>query len=777
MSRYAAFACLFSLIFGFAAVPAPEAAETDSAVYVEVQAEGQGGASERWKLYGSSHALVIGIDEYSDGWPRLSNAVKDAEAVAAELEARGFEVTTVLNPTGDKLRIELRSFFALKGSDPDARLFVWFAGHGYSEFGEGYLVPTDAPDPSKPEFRLTALHMGDVGSMVRIARSKHVYAVFDSCFAGTIFNASRARPPAAITRAVTEPVRQFLTSGDADQEVSDDGSFRRLFLKALNGDEDADANDDGYLTGTELSLYLEDRVVNLTNSAQTPRSGKLRDQRFDQGDFVFLLPQEEQEVQVAAVDEEAPAGEAGTRALPRSDPELAVELAFWDAIKTSESVADYEAYLTAYPEGRFAILAETRIAGLEARAARLEAEQARAREEEARLAEEARRIAEEEAAREAAEQAARETQVAALSEQPEIEPAEQDELALGLSRSDRRELQEALTALGFDTRGIDGVFGPGTRNAIKGYQASKGVEQTGFLTASLAGQLIAEAPKPAPEPEPAPQSAQQTAMEPEPKPASATQPATQEPANTQTAALPSAPAVSKEELERYIANSEHEVLDALGSYNSRHRVIMSKQFGGTPLSQNEMRVIGWHISELSGDEAVLKLSYKERRGAAAGGDTVTLLTRWTGSNLEFIGHQDGGTLRRTAGGPQVPTGAEKQSQTQTAALPPEPAVSERELTTYIDNNGSAMKAALESYNQAHRVILHPHGTARLTHSKIVSWRVVEISGNEAVVAVTVSHQAGSASGREVQRFLTKWTGAALEFIGYEEGREMIRTGG
>ncbi|MCZ6506452.1 MAG: hypothetical protein O7A04_00175 [Acidobacteria bacterium] len=62
-------------------------------------------------------------------------------------------------------------------------------------------------------------------------------------------------------------MRQFLTSGDADPQVSDDGTFRKLFLRALWGEEMADANREGYLTGTELSLYLEDRITNLTRAA------------------------------------------------------------------------------------------------------------------------------------------------------------------------------------------------------------------------------------------------------------------------------------------------------------------------------------------------------------------------------------------------------------------------------------------------------------------------------------------------------------------------------
>ena len=309
-------------------------AATESGVYVEFRASEAADAPvvERWKLYGSSHALVIGIDNYTGGWPRLSNAVKDARLVAQALETRGFEVTLLTDVTGEELRSALRRFFAYKGADPEARLFVWYAGHGHTENGEGYLVPADAPTPGVPEFRLTALHMGIVGAMVRTAQSKHVLAVFDSCFAGTIFGSSRARPPAAITAAVKRPARQFLTSGDADQKVSDDGTFRTLFLRALRGEETADANRDGYLTGTELSFYLEDRVINLTQGLQTPRGGKLRDPKYDQGDFVFVL---------ATPGDFQPARPKGTSEGDRL---------FWSSIKDSDDPAAFQAYLQQFPE-------------------------------------------------------------------------------------------------------------------------------------------------------------------------------------------------------------------------------------------------------------------------------------------------------------------------------------------------------------------------------------------------------------------------------------------
>ncbi|MEG3619779.1 SUMF1/EgtB/PvdO family nonheme iron enzyme [Magnetovibrio sp. PR-2] len=241
------------------------------------------------QLYSKSYALVIGNDDYTNGWPRLSNAVKDARLVAEALEKRGFLVQFEQDLDAQALKRVMEDFFIDRGADPNARLFVWYAGHGHTERGNGYLVPADGPLPqaNTKGFRRKAVSMREIGAMVREADAKHVMAVFDSCFAGTVFEAARAAPPPAITRVTTEPVRQFLTSGDAGQTVSDDGKFRRLFIEALEGKRAADANGDGYLTASELGLHLTDSVSNYTYNKQTPRYGKLRDPDYDRGDFVF----------------------------------------------------------------------------------------------------------------------------------------------------------------------------------------------------------------------------------------------------------------------------------------------------------------------------------------------------------------------------------------------------------------------------------------------------------------------------------------------------------
>lgn len=64
---------------------------------------------------------------------------------------------------------------------------------------------------------------------------------------------------------------------------------------------------------------------------------------------------------------------------------------------------------------------------------------------------------------------------------------------LGLTRDERRTIQRDLTLLGFNTRGIDGIFGPGTRNAVTGWQELNDLETTGFLTREQIFSMAAQA--------------------------------------------------------------------------------------------------------------------------------------------------------------------------------------------------------------------------------------------------------------------------------------------
>lgn len=54
-----------------------------------------------------------------------------------------------------------------------------------------------------------------------------------------------------------------------------------------------------------------------------------------------------------------------------------------------------------------------------------------------------------------------------------------------LGRSEKKQLQTALTRMGFDTKGIDGMLGPDSRAAIRNFQRSRGLPADGYASAKL----------------------------------------------------------------------------------------------------------------------------------------------------------------------------------------------------------------------------------------------------------------------------------------------------
>lgn len=74
-----------------------------------------------------------------------------------------------------------------------------------------------------------------------------------------------------------------------------------------------------------------------------------------------------------------------------------------------------------------------------------------------------------------------------------IRLAEIEESALNLTRNERRAIQRNLTLLDFNTRGVDGIFGPGTRGAIRNWQQINGFAQTSYLTTAQINRIDGQA--------------------------------------------------------------------------------------------------------------------------------------------------------------------------------------------------------------------------------------------------------------------------------------------
>ena len=245
-------------------------------------------------LYKDYHALVVGISNYQK-WPDLPSAAKDAKEVASRLEELGFEVKLALDPSAEELRKVLSDVVYQAGREKNRALLFYFAGHGETlELADGtdlgYIVPGDCPLKNKDPmgFDSKAISMKDMEVLALKVKSKHFLMVFDSCFSGSLFNVVRAAP-VDISEKSARPVRQFITAGGAGEQVPDQSVFKVVFLQGINGD--ADLNADGYVTGSELGMHLQEKVVNYTRGGQHPQYGKINNPKLDRGDFIFVPPQ------------------------------------------------------------------------------------------------------------------------------------------------------------------------------------------------------------------------------------------------------------------------------------------------------------------------------------------------------------------------------------------------------------------------------------------------------------------------------------------------------
>jgi Caspase domain len=263
--------------------------------------------------YEESHALLISAGAYRQ-WPRLTEVASEIDEVADALRHRGFSVAILEDPDAEQLRDGVKSFIDRYGYRPDNRLLLFFSGHGHTRNQRGYIVPVNAPNPvlDEPGFLSTAIPMLEVMTWARRIEAKHALFVFDSCFAGTLFE-TRALPDptdAYVRSSSSRPVRQFITAGDAGQEVPARSIFTPLFIRGIDGD--ADFTRDGYVTASELGVYLSQRVPDY-GTGQTPQYGKIRDPDLDEGDFVF-------EVRPGSGAAEIPMTERPMRADPERSP-------------------------------------------------------------------------------------------------------------------------------------------------------------------------------------------------------------------------------------------------------------------------------------------------------------------------------------------------------------------------------------------------------------------------------------------------------------------------
>jgi formylglycine-generating enzyme required for sulfatase activity len=299
-------------------------------------------------LYQSSHALVIGVSDYDNGWSRLPGVRADVAAVSDLLRQHGFEVESVIDEDKEEICRRLDEFLRTHGQEAANRLLIYYAGHAQTTL-VGPEVPETAgrcpqfeyPDskndsqvseqgilvmPDSPLDRAAGVKHNRrfIESGIRFdvfktaleapaVRSRHVMAVFDSCFSGSLFNTRSGvriinpveRRSPVLEEVLAHSTRLYLTSGSAGQEVPDQSRFRRFFVEGLRGDADLDG--DGYVMGLELVWYVRGKVTAESEARQTPMFLNMgRRTTVTRGEVVFESPLGEVERRRESFDRNAP---------------------------------------------------------------------------------------------------------------------------------------------------------------------------------------------------------------------------------------------------------------------------------------------------------------------------------------------------------------------------------------------------------------------------------------------------------------------------------------
>ena len=238
-------------------------------------------------IYKTNKALLVGISKYTT-WPILSPIPAEIENLCLALLRQGFaagDIKVVMNPDIHVLHDSVKAFM-LQTVEPNTRLFLYAAGHGYTDRrSTGYLVPANAPLETAPDFRASLLGMDDISNWSEASPAKHIMMIFDSCFSGAVFLTKGAAnlPSPLFLNDADQPVRQFITSGSEFDEVPAQSRFAEELVKGLDGE--ADTYQDGIVTGLELGYWLKARIT--PYKIQTPQYGTSIKPAFRRGDMMF----------------------------------------------------------------------------------------------------------------------------------------------------------------------------------------------------------------------------------------------------------------------------------------------------------------------------------------------------------------------------------------------------------------------------------------------------------------------------------------------------------
>ena len=277
-------------------------------------------------------ALVVGNAKYE--MSPLTNPTNDSADIAAKLKSYGFDVVYRENLKIRQIGSMLKEFKSKL--TPGSTALVFYAGHGLQVRGENFFPVVDADIQSEEDIQNQSIGLKQLMDILEDAKTRTNIVLLDACR-----NNPFERKTRSLSRglaSVSAPSGTMIAYSTRPGSVAEDGSGRNglyteQLLKIIDNKKPIE----------QVLKQLVSSVKSASKGRQEPWSeGSL------EGDFCFAGCQDEN----------------------AEKNKLAADIALWESIIGSTSVADYERYLAAYPAGTFASLAKKTLDNLRVAASR-----------------------------------------------------------------------------------------------------------------------------------------------------------------------------------------------------------------------------------------------------------------------------------------------------------------------------------------------------------------------------------------------------------------------
>jgi len=267
------------------------------------------------------YALLIGNGEYEDAEP-LENPLNDVDLVGEVLERADFDVTRATDADQLSMLSALNNFTRAAEKAENPVLFVYFSGYAVELDGENYLLPTDASGRTLTGLRNRSLPVSEIASALGKLGTGLKVVLFDAPHENPFLTLRDIRDGLAQPRNAGGIHYAYAAAPGTAYDY--DGTPISPFASAF-----ADAASIPGLPLEEVFRKVGDIVKERSQGWQTVW------QSDDNYDGFALRPRD------GKVDE--------------------AEIAFYDFASLSDNREAYDRYLSRYPDGIFASIAERKV--------------------------------------------------------------------------------------------------------------------------------------------------------------------------------------------------------------------------------------------------------------------------------------------------------------------------------------------------------------------------------------------------------------------------------